>query len=363
LMILGLQPILLGALTEEHRLSIAELGRLATVENLALAASSAIGTALMGGKGLRLKTSAACAALGAVNAAVYVAADGTQLFILRALAGALEGLMLGGAIVILTATARPDRVNGLFLAVQTVPQMIAAYLLPVSVIPRWGANSGFALLGMMALLSIAGAAVLRAPADPARRRTATRAPATLPTLLALVAVVAQNAGIGGAWNYVEQAGSLGGFDSGTIGLALSASLAAQIAGAFFVAWLAWRAPYRIVLPLGIALQACIVLLLAHAASGALYVAAASGFGLLWLGLQPFQVRQLIGLDHTRRAALLVVPLALTGLSLGPFAVSFAVRADDVGGAFRVACGFLVLSAVLFQVAARLGPVSAEHAHE
>ncbi len=55
LMILGVQPILLGALTEEHRISIEELGRLATAENLAMAAISAVGAAVMGGTRLRAK--------------------------------------------------------------------------------------------------------------------------------------------------------------------------------------------------------------------------------------------------------------------------------------------------------------------
>jgi hypothetical protein len=337
LMILGIQPILLGALTEEHRLSIAELGRLATVENLALAASSAVGVATMGGARLRTKAAAACAALALVNLGQCFATGGLLLFVLRGVAGALEGLMLGGAICILTATPNPDRINGLFLAVQTIPQMIAAYLLPVALIPRWGSDSGFALLSAMALVALAGAAALRAP-PPTQARAAAetnvqRARATLPTIIALIAVVVQNAGIGGAWNYVEQVGSLHAFGADIIGVALSASLAAQVAGAFFVAWIGWRAPYRIVLAVGIGAQALIVLVLARLSSSPVFVAAATGFGLLWLGLQPYQIRQLIGLDPSRRAVLLVLPLALTGLSLGPFAVSFAARPDGVGGCF------------------------------
>ncbi len=65
--------------------------------------------------------------------------------------------MLGTAIVILTSTPHPDRVNALFLAIQTIPQMVAAYFLPVVIIPRWGSSSGFALLCLIALVSVAGA--------------------------------------------------------------------------------------------------------------------------------------------------------------------------------------------------------------
>jgi hypothetical protein len=61
---------------------------------------------------------------------------------------------------------------------------------------------------------------------------------------------------------------------------------------------------------------------------------------------------LLDLDSSRRSALLVIPLALTGLSLGPLAVSFAVEGSDVGGCFRVAAAFLAASAVLFTVIGR-----------
>ncbi len=76
-------------------------------------------------------------------------------------------------------------------------------------------------------------------------------------------MISQNAGIGGAWNYFEQVGSQHQYGPHVIGFALSASLAAQIAGAFFVAWIGWRAPYRIVLPIGIAAQTFMVLSLAQ----------------------------------------------------------------------------------------------------
>ena len=347
LMILGIQPLLLGALTEDHRLSVAALGRLATVENLALAAFSAVGSRIMGGPRIRLKATLVCVALAVANISIYLADTSTSLFVFRSIAGALEGLMLGTAIVVLTSTPHPDRVNALFLAIQTIPQMVAAYFLPVAIIPRWGSSAGFALLCLVALVSVAGAWALRVPAAVRREPTRAVVPTTWRVLIGLAAVISQNAGIGGAWNYFEQAGAQRHFGPNVIGFALSASLAAQIAGAFFVAWIGWRAPYRIVLPIGIAVQTFMVLALAQLTNATSYTAIAAGFGLLWLGLQPYQIRQLLTLDATRRSALLVIPLALTGLSLGPFAVSFAVDGNDVDGCFRVAAAFLALSAVLF----------------
>ena len=356
-MILGVQPLVLGALTEDHRLSIAGLGGLATLENLALAIFSALGSRIMGGPRIRVKATLVCLALAVANISIYLADSSAQLFALRGIAGALEGLMLGAAIVILTSTPHPDRVNALFLAIQTIPQMVAAYFLPVAIIPRWGSSAGFGLLCLVALLSVAGAWALRSPAVSRRDPGKAAAPHSWRALLGLAAVISQNAGIGGAWNYFEQVGAQHQFGPNAIGFALSASLAAQITGAFFVAWIGWRAPYRIVLPVGIALQALMVLGLTQLTSTAMYSLIASGFGLLWLGLQPYQIRQMIDLDPTRRSALLVIPLALTGLSLGPLAVSFAVEGNDVGGCFRVAAAFLAASAVLFTVVGRHSTVA------
>jgi hypothetical protein len=71
------------------------------------------------------------------------------------------------------------------------------------------------------------------------------------------------------------------------------------------------------------------------------------FGLFWLALLPFQVNQAIELDETRRIALLLTPIALIGMSLGPFIVSLAVRAGDVTGGFWAAASLLVLGGLLY----------------
>lgn len=347
LMILGIQPVLLGALTEEHRLSVVALGRLAMVENLALAASSAVGVRLMVGRGIRVRTAAICLALALTDFAVYLADSTLSLYGLRAVAGLLEGLMLGATVRVLIYAQHPDRVNAVFLAVQTVPQMLAAYLLPVFLVPRWGSNVGFALLGMLGLISVGGARYFLAPV-PTLTRPAPATPLTAGSTLGLLAVVVQSAGIGGAWSYFEQVGAEHAFDAHTIGLAVSASLAFQIGGAFFVAWVGWRAPARIVLPIGIVIQAGIVLGVTRTTDPAWYTAAACAFGLLWLGLQPYQVRQLIRLDPSRRIALLILPLTLAGLSLGPLAVSSFVEGEHVSAAVRIAAVLLLVGAALFE---------------
>jgi MFS transporter, DHA1 family, inner membrane transport protein len=357
LMILGVQPILLGALAEAGRLSVSGLGRLAMAEVMALALGSAIGTRVMPHGRIRAKTTLACLVLAIADFAIYLPHSTAELYALRVIAGLAEGLALGATVAILTHTRHPARVNGLFLGLQTLPQMLAAYLLPVWIIPTWGVNAGFGLLGVLALLSITGTYWLQwfLPVIEATNTRWHRSPSVL---TALGAVIVQNAAIGGAWNYIEQVATDRQLGASTIGTALSASLAFQVVGALLVAWIGWRAPYRIVLWAAISVQTGIALLLSQAPSASAYVVEASAFGLLWLALQPFQIRQLIALDPTRSAVLLVTPLTLVGLSLGPFCVSFAVKTQDVSGAYWLAAILFLLSAVLFEAATRLGRKSA-----
>ncbi len=347
LMILGIQPVLLGALAQEGRLSEGSLGRLATVEVLALAAGSVVGPRILGAGRMRAKTAAAALALAPANLVIYATPSLAALFVSRAFAGLLEGLVLGAAIVVLTHTRHPDRLNGLFLAVQTIPQAVAAYALPVTLIPAHGAAAGFALLSLLALSAAAMALGLPdrgAAAEAAAPAELLRSPAVL---RALAAVALWSAAIGSAWSYVERVAVQQGYSPQIVGLAMSASLTSQVLGAFAVAWIGWRLPYRIALCVGALLQALLVIALAIARAPGAYVAAACAFGWLWLALGPFQVRLLIDVEKTRRAAMLLAAVTLSGFSAGPLISSFGVSQSDVSGAFFVSAALLVASAALF----------------
>jgi MFS transporter, DHA1 family, inner membrane transport protein len=71
-MITGIQPVLLGGLAEEGRLSEAMLGRVAWVEVAALALAAAIGPRLLRFGSARRSIAGACLALALCNATVYV---------------------------------------------------------------------------------------------------------------------------------------------------------------------------------------------------------------------------------------------------------------------------------------------------
>ncbi|MEI9995603.1 MAG: hypothetical protein WDM91_13485 [Rhizomicrobium sp.] len=354
LMILGIQPILLGALAQEGRVNEASLGWLATVEVLALAIGSAVGAHVLSRGKIAARVAIGTLLLAALDAAIYASHGSIMLFLTRGAAGFVEGFILGAAIVVITHSRRPDRLNGLFLALQTIPQAVLAYALPAYLLPRIGADGGFAILAVLAALSAAAALALTERVPP----IAAQAPSggkvwTLPVLGILLGITLQNAAIGGAWDYAERIAAQFHIPADIAGSALAVSLLAQVAGAFAVAGFAWRLPFRIVTVVGPLCQAIVIVLIASAQSNAVYFIGTGLFGLFWLALNPFQVALLIDMEPSRRAVMLGTAITIFGLSAGPFLSSFGVAPGDVRGAFYIAALLTALGAAVFALSMTL----------
>jgi MFS transporter, DHA1 family, inner membrane transport protein len=347
-MILGIQPILLGALVEAGRLTNHALGKVATLETLALAIGAAVGPPFLRRGGIQAKIALAALALAALDVADYWAASPMPIYLLRTAAGAIEGLLLAGAILVVTYTRNPERMNGLFLAITTAPQIAATYLLSAVAIPRFGANAGF---GLMAALSGLGAFSALALSDrttsSAHALGAAKGVWTPWVLLMLVAILLQNAAIGAAWNYVEQIAHQWDISNQIVGLAVSGGLTFQLVGALGVAWIGWRFDHKLMLAAGCAVQALDVIVLGSLHAPMVYLGASCVFGLLWLALLPFEMKLLIELDRTRQVAMILSPVSLIGLSIGPFVGSLLVRENDVSPAFWFAAAATAASGALY----------------
>lgn len=347
MLILGIQPIVLGGLTAQGRLTEAGLGQAAMVEVFALAVGSAVGPFVMNSGRMRLQTGLAALVLAAVNGGMFLANTAAWVLVLRGAAGLVEGLMLGSVIVILTHSRQPERMNGLLLGITTAPQILAAYLLPAVIIPRLGLNAAFGMLGASAFCAALAAPLLVDRVRPPGPQVAASIPWSPALVALLLGALAQNAGIGAAWNYIERLGSQYGLPPALIGSVIAGSLFLQFAGALLSAWFSVRLPARAMLIAGAFLQSVVVTALAASGLPVVYGAATCLFGLFWLALQPFLVSELIALDASRRVALVMTPVALVGLSLGPLLVSFAVRAGDVRGGFLGAAGLLATGGLLY----------------
>lgn len=347
MLVMGVEPILLGRLAAAGRLSDAGIGRAATAEIFCLATGATVGPFFMNAGWMRFKVGVTSVCLTLCDLAIFWADSSWTVILQRGAAGFFEGLLLGAVSIILIHTARPERMTGLLLGISTTPQAFAAYLLPVLIIPKIGVNAGFVMLAIAASLSLLSSpwVVDRVETTDISKRHSFKL--TIATAIFIFAVLLQNAGIGAAWNYIERLASSHRFSDQVVGLAISASLMFQIAGAFLAAWLSWRINTRWALIFGCIAQACLLSTMVWSKSPYGFVVLASCFGLFWLALLPFQTTWIIELDSSRTIAVLMTPIALLGLSVGPFVASFTTTATSVIGAFYFAIAALVIGGLLY----------------
>ena len=155
LLVLGVISVLLGSLVDEHRLTNSDIGLVVMVEVLSMGVTTALAGALL--KPLRLKS------IGIVLTLLLAAVDyatsrsaGTGVFVLRGLAGAIEGVLLWITVAMISRTATPERWAGVFFVAQTLAQLLLAIALAVWIMPKWGANGGFIAIAFCAVGRPAG---------------------------------------------------------------------------------------------------------------------------------------------------------------------------------------------------------------
>jgi hypothetical protein len=339
LLMLGLQPLLLGALVAEGRLTIDQLGLAATAELLALGLTMAVLASALKPAHVRAINAAGCGALALANGA-SVLTSGYGFVAARAAAGVAAALLVWVAVVVITRARAPDRIAGIFLTVQTLAQAVLAAVLPVTAMVRWGANGGLAALAVLALAAIPASLLLqnRFAALPKAADSAVGLP--LAGMAGLASVFLYMAGIVGLWVFVERLATAAGASVETAGIAVAAALAAQVTGSSAATFLSGALPTVPVLAL-CGLGNIIVLAVLGTASGqAPYLIGVAVFGFLWLFALPFQTRLLIRLDPTRRAAMLLSAAQLLGSAAGPVITSGFATDASLRGA-------LIADAVLF----------------
>lgn len=347
MLVMGVEPILLGGLLASGRLTEAGVGQAAMLEIIGLAAGATFGPFLMNRGHMRMKVAVVSTLLFVLNLAIHWAAAPGLVLLQRGLAGVLEGFLLGAVSVVFTHNDRPERMSGLLLGLSTIPQVAAAYLLPILVIPRFGIDAGFALLSAAALIAGLATPYLVDRVEPSPDTPHVHPVASPALFLVVAAAFLQNAGIGAAWSYLELLASQHQFSSGTVGSAIAASLACQVGGALAASWLSGRLHAGAVLVAGAAVQAGIVTVLLYATRADTFLLAACGFGVFWLAMQPFLVARLVALDPSRIVAMLLAPVALVGFSAGPLAASLVIAPGDVEGAYRLGAALLVACGALY----------------
>ena len=353
-LMVGIQPIVLGELVDARRVSLEGVGLVAMAEIILLGLGVVLGDALLPIARLRAVTLVAALAAAGLDLLTLQAQGDAALTTVRAAAGLAEGVLIWVATGVVVRTASPARVGGIFFVLQTLAQALLGAVLANAVIPRWGWAGSFVALGLLALLACALAFAQPARLAPLPPPSATGFRWSARTLQPLAVVFLQLAALGSFWAYLEPLGKAAGFDARGAQTLVAASLAMQVIGGI-VATLAVRR-----LPVVPALLGCSVALagvtgfIHQLPAGSLqgFAVACALFGFVWLFMLPFHIGLALRADPSGRLAGLVPAAQLLGSACGPLTASFIVQGENAGSVPLLSAGFAVAAALLALALAR-----------
>lgn len=329
LLILGLQPVLLGALYTEGHVTGDELALVATAEMIAIGIGSAIVAMLLPARNMRWKSAALLVLLALANFWTAYAGSPNGLIDARILAGVAEGGLVAVATELIARSRRAERIGGYFVTLQTLAQCALALILALYAVPAAGSAGGFIVLGIVCLLSLVVAWIV--PDDdyadlPKEEQFGNVA--KVPAITALLSIFCYFMFFGAVWAFLEPIGAQFGIDGRTVGLMVSASLAAQVIGAMTATVFEARIDYRFAITIIGIVAAISSVLLASGPGLSVFWAVALVMGFILLFIVPYQIRMAITADETRTAVLLVPAAQLFGLAIGPIAASLLIDAGN-----------------------------------
>lgn len=349
MIICGVQPVLLGALVAEKRLSAAGLGWATTAEFLALGIGIlAAGTFL---KTRRLPLIAIIAALVTGLADIAMVYDnGSTILLNRAVSGLGEAVLVWITGSMIARSPTPARWAAVFLTLQGLSQLAFAALMPLSLMATHGANGGF--VGMAFTATLAGAAALFLPSEMAdlpimerSRLEVLSSPSAILMLLTVFLIAAFSIGL---FVYAAPLALQAGLNGTQLGFIVSIILGSSILGSAAAALLP-KLPYY---PIFVAcmIANAIVLAVIWMLPGFLtFCIAAAVFGFMWLFFLPYQLPMALEVDPTRQIAVVLGGAQLLGGSAGPFLCSFFVTDADSRGALTVVGACFMLAFMISSV--------------
>ncbi|WP_292373506.1 MFS transporter [Mesorhizobium sp.] len=341
LLILGLQPVLLGALYTEGHVTGDELALVATAEMIAIAIGSAIVAMLLPARNMRWKSAVLLVLLALANFWTAYAASPNALIGARTLAGLAEGGLVAVATELIARSRRAERVGGYFVTLQTLAQCALALLLALYAVPAAGSAGGFIALGVVCLLSLVAAWTVPDDYADLPKEEHFSNVLTVPAITALLSIFCYFMFFGAVWAFLEPLGAEFGIDGRTVGLMVSASLATQVVGAMTATVFEARIDYRFAITIIGVVAAVSSALLAFGPGLAVFWATALVMGFILLFIVPYQIRLAITADETRTAVLLVPAAQLFGLAIGPIAASLLIEGEN----FRPVPEFAAASAL------------------
>jgi len=344
--IIGVVPVLLGALQDEHRLSEAGIGEAAMLELLSMGITTGLCGAFLKAHRMRLIGILGCLALAALDMTTLKASN-LGVLAVRAAAGVPEGVLLWITVGMVVRSRTPERWSGVFLTGSTVAQLMLAGAFWVGIMPKFGSDGGFMTLGLTTLLGVPVA--LLAPNRYKALDQAGGVSGAPPRRgwIALIATVIFIAANGAVSVYLEPLARQVGLSPDVARLALFASLVAQVVGGAFATLIAGKARYVIVFGACVAVYLISWAIYGFTAQAWLFVLASVLAGATTLLAGPFLTPMIIEADPTRRAAMQSAGAQILGGASGPLLASFTVddanvRGVLVLGAIALVIGFAII---------------------
>ncbi len=356
-LVLGIEPVLLGAMVTEQRIAEQAVGALVTTELLAIAMGSVLGMRALGRFSARSVALLAGLALAGVDCAAIGRTGAPVLIVLRALAGLLEGMLMALALVAVARAVLPERASGMFLAAQTLLQVVVVLFLPALTLAGSRVDMSLAIQAGSAIAAAGLTFAVPRRLSPPQATAGARGVGGR-SLVALLAAGAFMGAVLSVWGYFGLWIVRHGHPASMEGVAIALSLGAQICGALLAARLGDRLPSRLVIILSSLGQVTVILLMLYGGNGAgLVYLLSAAFGILWLFTLPAFTGLLIAVDPTRRAVLYVAAAQLGGGATLPMLASGAVASVGIDGAPWLAIGafFATIGLVLALPGALLAP--------
>ncbi|MDR3471012.1 MAG: hypothetical protein P4M09_04900 [Devosia sp.] len=343
LLFAGVQPILLGALVDEHRLTAGALGQAATAEFFTVGIGVGFAGAFFAPTHLRAKGAVAAGLLVAANL-LAVRQNGAAILLDRAVAGLAEGGMAWLTASLISRTATPTRWAGVFLVTQGAAQFALAAVLPMTVMKQGGADACFIVLAAAAGLGLAAMLALPSSLPPLHetheRHSGPYSAASIWSLLAVFLVFAFFIGV---FAYFEQFAAQARLSLAQSGAAVSLAVGLSILGSGAAAALARRVSYFASAIVCLPINLIVLGVFAGRPSVTEFIIAAAVFGFFWGFFMPFQVSLVVEVDPTRRSSLLVPGIQALGAAAGPLLCSFFVSDTDSHGALVAMAACVLVS--------------------
>jgi DHA1 family inner membrane transport protein len=354
ILMIGIQPILLGELVDAQKVTLEGVGLVAMGEIVALGLGVALGDFLIPGAWLKFAT-----VTGALCATFFdllttqVSGDGMMLAV-RACAGLAEGLLIWGTTGVVVRSGNPGRISGIFFVAQTLAQALLGALLANWVIPHEGWQGGFVTLAGLSLLPVGLALLQPATLAPLASGSRTGFRWTPGTVQPLIVVFLQLAALGSFWAYLEPLGKAVGLDARAAQTLIAGVLAMQVVGGATASLVVRRlgatsALLAVSITLGIIMMALYRL---PAGRTFEFGVGCLVFGFFWLFAMPFHVALAFRVDASGRLAGLVPAAQLLGSASGPLTGSFFVQGENAAAVPLVSAVFAVLAALLLSAMRR-----------